>query len=287
MGSNVGQPATDDDTPSGARPALFEVSGDAHLATEWCRSPWDRHSSHGGPMAILSARLSETIPSLAPMTPVRMSMDLMGRVPLHAPLLASTRILREGRRVQLVQVELTDESGTTMVTSRILRIRTADVELPPDVADFEGDRRGPELPSSPTPTPPRSRKLIAFNNDGIEFASAHRTFGEGAGPNHMWCRLAVPVVAGETPTAFERAAAASDFGNGMSSALPFEGWLFINNDVTLVLHRLPVGEWVHLQSSTFVEPSGSGASDCVLSDRLGRIGRTHQILLVDQQQQRG
>ena len=53
-------------------------------------------------------------------------------------------------------------------------------------------------------------------------------------------RLRVPVVVGEAVTPLQRVAAAADFGNGISSVVDWDdGWLFINPDLTVYLHRLP------------------------------------------------
>ena len=66
-----------------------------------------------------------------------------------------------------------------------------------------------------------------------------------------WIRLRCGVVAGEVPSPLERVVAVADFGNGISSALPFLEFRFINPDLTVYLHRLPVGEWVCLDAVTY------------------------------------
>ena len=48
---------------------------------------------------------------------------------------------------------------------------------------------------------------------------------------------------GEEPTPLQRTAVAADFANGISYALSFETHAFINPDLTITLHRLPVDEW--------------------------------------------
>ena len=78
-----------------------------------------------------------------------------------------------------------------------------------------------------------------------------------AGPGTAWFRLRVPVVAGEEMTPLQRVAAAADFGNGISSVVDWDdGWLFINPDLTVYLHRYPVGEWVGLEATTYPGDSG-------------------------------
>jgi hypothetical protein len=101
------------------------------------------------------------------------------------------------------------------------------------------------------------------------------------GPGAVWFRLRQPVVAGEEVSPLQRAAAAADFGNGVSAALERGRYLFINPDLTIYLHRLPVGEWVAIDAVTHAESHGVGVAESVLVDEGGRIGRSVQALLVD------
>ena len=97
-----------------------------------------------------------------------------------------------------------------------------------------------------------------------------------------WIRLRVPLVAGEPTFPLARVAAVADFGNGISWVLSrLDGWLFINPDLTLYLHRLPAGEWVCLEATTWVEPHGVGLAESRLWDERGMMGRALQSLLLD------
>jgi hypothetical protein len=101
------------------------------------------------------------------------------------------------------------------------------------------------------------------------------------GPGAVWFRLRQPIVAGEEPSPLQRVAAAADFGNGISAALERGAYLFINPDLTVYLHRSPVGEWVGLDAVTAVEAMGTGLAAATLHDERGVIGRSLQSLLVD------
>ena len=102
------------------------------------------------------------------------------------------------------------------------------------------------------------------------------------GASAAWFRLRCPVVAGEEPSPFQRAAAAGDFGNGVSAELDFRTHVFINPDLTVSLTRPPVGEWICLDAADPVRhPRSSGSAASVLWDREGRIGRALQSLLVE------
>jgi hypothetical protein len=102
------------------------------------------------------------------------------------------------------------------------------------------------------------------------------------GPADMWLRLTVPIVAGEETTPFQRVAAAGDFGNGVAAAFDRGRYSCINPDLTITLHRLPVGEWVGLDSATYPEREGYGVAESVLHDEAGRVGRGIQTVLIDE-----
>ena len=57
--------------------------------------------------------------------------------------------------------------------------------------------------------------------------------------------------------------------------------LFLNPDLTVLLHRLPVGEWVCLDAVTRLGPDGVGLAESLLFDEQGPIGRSAQTLLVE------
>jgi len=60
-----------------------------------------------------------------------------------------------------------------------------------------------------------------------------------------------------------------------------EGWQFINPDLTIALQRHPVDEWVCLEAETMVQSSGIGLAESRLWDRVGRLGRAVQSLVID------
>ncbi len=75
--------------------------------------------------------------------------------------------------------------------------------------------------------------------------------------------------------------AAADFGNGVSRLTDFDTTLFINPDLTVHLHRLPVGEWVCLDAVSRLEGHGVGLAESALWDEAGPLGRSLQSLLVE------
>ena len=100
------------------------------------------------------------------------------------------------------------------------------------------------------------------------------------GPGAAWFRLAVPMVRGAPNSPAMRAAAAADFGNGLSWVLPPDSFLFSNADLNLHLHRQPVGEWIGLSSETQADASGAGTTLSRLYDEQGPIGVAVQTLVL-------
>jgi hypothetical protein len=62
--------------------------------------------------------------------------------------------------------------------------------------------------------------------------------------------------------------------------LPFERFLFINADLSIHLHRPPLGEWIGLDARTLLHPGGTGIAESVVHDTSGPVGRAFQTLVV-------
>ncbi len=260
--------------------ALFEPDGARFVATELARGPWSPEALHGGPPAALLARCAERVAGDDGMMVTRLTVELLRPVPV-APLSVETRMLRPGRKVQLVGASL-HAGDTEVARATALRIRTTG--LP--VAD---DMPRPAPPPGPDTVGPSTSPGIAlqdypaFHNRGVEHRFVAGAF-DLAGPATDWIRLRVPLVAGEETSPLARVAAAADFGNGISWILPRGGgWQFINPDLTIALHRHPAGEWVCLEAVTFLESHGVGQSESVLWDERDRLGRSMQCLLLDRE----
>lgn len=257
--------------------ALFEVAGpDSYLATDAARGPWSRDALHGGPVAALLA--GGVGPLLDDLHPARLTVELLRPVPV-APLRMAARELRPGRKVRLVGVELRTEDGTVVASATALGIRRAEVPVPeqPPLAGPAGPDSVPEAARGDVAT---AIDYDAFHNIGVEHRFVVGSFLE-PGPVADWIRLRVPVVAGAPTTPLQRVAAAADFGNGVSAVADWTTHVFINPDLTIHLHRLPVGEWVCLDARTDLADDGVGLAQSALWDERGPLGRSLQSLLVD------
>jgi len=256
---------------------IYERAGSTYAPSPHARGPWDPAAQHGGAPAALLAREIERVEPGADMFVARITYEFLGPVPL-APLEADAWIQRPGRRFQVVEAELR-ERGRTVVRARAARLRRGEVMLP----DGALERTEPpcELPrEGDAPGFPAHGEEQGFGRTGMEIRFAGGT-DYGAGPGLAWFRFAVPLVAGETPTALQRVAAAADFGNGVSRVLEFDRHLFVNTDLTIHLHRDAVGDWVLLDARTVADRSGAGLAASRLFDERGALGFGAQTLFVD------
>lgn len=269
--------------------ALFVADGESQVVpTDLARGPWSPDALHGGPSAALLGRTAE--PFLDGMHPARVTVELLRPVPV-APLVARADVVRPGRKVRLVRATLARaQDGLDVATATVLGIRLADVELPRTghAAERPGQPPDPEPPPPPSTGRPPSdvngpaatSDHPAFHSAGVEHRFVVGDFG-APGPATDWIRLRVPVVAGQPTTPLQRVLAAADFGNGISGIANFAELTYINPDLTVYLHRQPVGEWVCLDAVSRLEPVGVGLAESELWDEEGRIGRSLQSLLVE------
>jgi hypothetical protein len=249
--------------------AFFEQDGDRFVPSEATRGPWDPTAQHAGPPAALLGRAIERCSPREGMRVGRVTFEILRPVPL-APVEVEARITRPGRSVELLEAWLSGPEGELM-RARAWRLQAGEVEL-----DAPGE--------PPPPGPDRGAPGDFFptgQDVGYHTAMEYR-FVSGAflepGPATVWMRMRLPLVEGEEPTQLQRVLVAADSGNGVSAALDWRRYLFINTDLSVHLLRPPDGEWVCLDAVTHVD--GLGLSDTALWDERGRIGRAAQTLLV-------
>jgi hypothetical protein len=256
--------------------SLYVADGDLFVPSEHTRGPWDPRAQHGGAPSALLARCIEQAEAAQPMDVARITVELLRPVPVAEPVRVATRVVRPGRKVQLVDAVMTQRDGTELCRALALRIRHADADEP--VAGVE--RYEPPLP----PESGVARQGVggdrAFAVTGVEMRFVRGMFMQ-PGPATVWIRLRMPVLPGETPSGMQRACAAADFGNGVSSVHEWGRTLFINPDLTVYLSRRPSGEWICIEAVTHPGPDGRALAESRLFDRDGVVGRSLQALLVE------
>ncbi|MDQ1537973.1 MAG: hypothetical protein QOE58_2366 [Actinomycetota bacterium] len=242
-------------------------------ATFHTTGPWDARFQHGGPPSALLARALEQLSPREDMIIARMTVDILGAIPV-GDLKLSSRVLRYGRSVELVEAALS-AGGRDVARAQAWRV----LRTTQEIALRQPAPTAPPLPAETKPL--AAGGWVDGYMSAIEWRFAAGAFGH-AGPAIAWTRLRHPLVPGEQPSPLQRVLAVADSGNGISGELDLTSWHFINPELTVHLHREAVGEWICLDAQTTISPGGVGLATSVLSDLDGPIGVGAQSLLIAQ-----
>lgn len=199
----------------------------------------------------------------------RMTVELLGPVPV-GELELNARVVRPGRSVELVEAVLAAGGRVVARASAWRVLRTA------EAAGQEGAKPAPLPAEALTDTP---QGWVDGYLSAVEWRFVQGSL-HGQGPATAWSRLRHTLVPDEEPSPLVRVLAVADSGNGLSSELDIRRWHFINPELTVHLHREPVGEWVCLEARTAISQGGVGLATTKLSDLDGPIGVGAQSLLV-------
>ena len=253
--------------------AVFSRDGDAFVPALESRASWYPDALHGGPVAALFARAVEEVESATEMMVSRLTVDLMRPVPTN-PLRVRTRVVRDGRRIQVVEAVLV-EGDSELARASALRLRVGEVPVP--------DHPRQAVPAAADTAPVAELRPAGepwFHTAAIEMREVSGGFFD-PGPAAAWVRLTMPLWDDAETTPLQRVAAAADFGNGVSRVLDTRRHVFINADLSIHLHRYPQGEWVCLDARSDIDDTGVGLAQSELFDDTGSIGHSLQMLYVD------
>lgn len=144
------------------------------------------------------------------------------------------------------------------------------------------DQRFPRLADAvpgPFPITRSAHDLPGFCTDGsVEIAYPPGQDRE-PGPTTLWMRT-IGLLPEEVASPFQRICPLADCGNAFSRYA--EPWVtrFLNADLTIYLHRDPVGDWLGSKVAADWHPTGVGISDAALFDEHGPVGRALQTLVL-------
>jgi len=235
---------------------FFTPDGEHFLPNPSCRGPWNPQSLNGRVIAGLIGCEVERRHGDPAFLPARMTVD-MYRLPGFDPVTIETRVVRDGRRIRVVDAAFFS-AGTSMARATCQFLRRAD--------NAEGEVWSP----APWNVPPPADLAPAPGAMPWEMRPITGGFGS-TGQRSAWLREVREMVAGVAVTPFQRAAACCDFVNPFANS-GSGGLGYINSDVTLMLHRLPVGEWVGFDSFYHGADDGVAVGECRLFDEHGAIG---------------
>ena len=208
----------------------------------------------------------------------RLTIELERPVPL-TPLTAAASRRDVSRRVAHVDITLTTGDGV-VVSARALVLRRSDLPEPawapdPTPAQVLADEYRADVPAWASGEVP-----YTYHQHAVEHRMPPGSAFTTPGPATSWIRLLYPLVAGEETSGLCRVLAAADFGSGISAIYRDVHRVgLINADLTVALHRLPNDEWVRVDATTTLDPSGSALCVTRLGDQQGDLGIATQSLL--------
>jgi hypothetical protein len=240
---------------------FFTTDRDAFIPTKVANGPWDPNSLHGRVIIGLLAFVIEQRHGRDDFVPARLTVDMF-RLPSMAPIEVTTKLIRDGLRIRVVEAEFFS-GGTRMARASCQLLRKTEnpqgqvwsppnweVPLPADIA---------------APTDPR----LSLNG---KWTTRPITGAMGTvGPRRLWMSEVRDLVEGAPLTPFVRVAVAADFASPFANAGE-QGLGYINSDVTLYLHRLPVKEWIGFEVVNHHATDGVAIGECFLYDQQGPIG---------------
>lgn len=240
--------------------AYFIREGERFVPTGLGASFWDPAKQGGAQICGLTAQLLGAIAVPVPMLPVRLTLDIYGAVPM-APLTARTRLLREGKRIQLAELEL-DADGRTWVRATLLRVRK------------EGDEAHLEPLTHPFPHGVQGHTRV--------LAESLRIMGSDTepGPGTMWMRVITPMIAGEPIDPLACVAAAADWGTTVAPPASLKDWTYASLDLSIHLSRMPRSDWMLLDGTSEVAGNGTGIATLRMGDTEGMYGTAHQSVFL-------
>lgn len=257
--------------------SVFISSEDGRFEpTEHARGPWDPRALHGGAPAALIAGAFERIEPGSELPIARLGFEFLTPIPF-APLELSTRIVRNGRRVQGLAAELRS-GGEPICRASALRVQEVPEGLPAPAAPSEPERLAQPETGEATRFALGDPTVTSFASTGMEMRWLSDPWT--LGPGKVWMRLRHPILPDEPSTALMCLTGTADFCNGVSAALAFDDYLFINADLAIHLWRRPQGEWIGLDARTLLHAGGTGTAESVLHDAAGPVGRALQTLVV-------
>lgn len=261
---------------------LFELDGDKYVPTDWARGPWDPALLHGGPPAALLAHALEEERNDSALWTTRITIDLLRPVRL-APLRTSRQVVREGKRIKLVDAFLHDGDTLVARASGLMLRRNADpAQSPASAAQL--------LVPSWEALPPRDVGHVGNLGDldggdtrlfhrGTEFRTVPKTQPDRNFA--VWIRIPYLLLPDQPLAGLEYVAAISDYVNAAGTMAHPARRGFINADITLNLHREASGEWICMESISRPDHAGIATSAVSIHDAAGLLGSASSCCLAN------
>lgn len=242
-------------------------------STDYTRSNWDPEIQHGSPPLALMTKLIEERAGDSPLRIGRVSMDILGAIPV-APVRVRAWVQRPGNRIALLEAEIV--AARPGGPDRAVARASAWLLATSDTADVATDRYPPLVEGEPDPVPHSWEGATGY----LEVIDWRRQRGLDNGSPVVWMSPLSNLVDAEEMTQAQRLALVVDCANGAGAAIDPAVFVFVNTDTAMHVHRVPIGNDFALRSRGSFGPDGIGVTTAEIFDRQGFIGTCAQTLLV-------
>lgn len=245
------------------RQSFFVPDGDVLVPQPLAKGPWGQ-TLHGRVFGALCARaVDEYLIADAGLICARLTVDIF-RAATMDPVWVTTRVVRQGRRILVLETRIEQENGpvgegkamllrrSEQPAGELLETPRWDVPTPLDLGD-------------PRPTEPG--RVAMWDSWLISDVSSNEFRLRGG----LWMRELHDLVQGEPLTPMVRLGAAGDVAHPVANSST-TGLGFINSDYTIYLGRQPRGEYLGIQPYGHVSEAGVAAAQCIVHDLDGPVG---------------
>jgi hypothetical protein len=242
------------------------------VGNDAARGPWSEDACHAGPVTGIIARSLEQ--RVTDKQLFRLTVELLRPVPMSG-FRIETEFRKQGRMITTAAATVIDQKGAVIATASSLHAQILNVGVMPTVKiecpKFDESEPG-DFPVKET------KHQLPFFSSGIEVRYPKGQTGD-PGPTTVWMKT-LPLLEDEMVTPFQRLCPLADCGNGISRNMEVTEANFLNPDITIIMHRPPVSDWLASEARSFWEPNGLGMAEATLFDMEGPIGAALQTLLV-------
>jgi hypothetical protein len=241
---------------------FFIQDGNSFVPTPVANGPWDPNSLHGRVIIGLLGFVIEQRHGGMDFVPARLTVDMFRLPNIKAPIEVRTKVIRDGLRIRVVEAEFVS-GGVAMAKASCQLLRKT--ENPQGQVWSPSNWNVPSPASIPVPTDPR----LGLNGKWTVRPIVGAMGSTGA--RRLWMSEVRDLVEGAPLTPFVRVAVSADYASPFANAGD-QGLGFINSDVTIYLHRLPVTEWIGFEVVNHHASDGVAIGECWLYDEQGPIG---------------
>ena len=202
---------------------------DTFMPTPVSNGPWDPNSLHGRVVVGLLAHVIEQRHGSDDFVPARLTVDMFRLPNTTTPIEVTTRLVRDGKRIKVVEAEFFS-GGTSMARASCQLLRKTE--------NAPGNVWSPPNWDAPKPSDIPKPTDVRLGMNGKWTTRPIVGHMGSLGPRRLWMSEVRELVDGIPMSPFVHVATGADFASPFANAGD-QGLGYINSDVTLYLHRAP------------------------------------------------